>query len=122
MKEIFTDIEIIEIRTKGEFFSKNYIEIGNKDNKWTYAINYSTGNSGGGSIVSEFGIFLNTKQEVIRQGLEKLIERHEINRKQMHNKDTCGNYNHNYSKSIIEIIKIKLNEFNNFDSVQLTLF
>jgi hypothetical protein len=117
------DYEIIEFKIKEQSISGNTVSFGRGLNgKWSYGITYSTGNSGGAASASIWSIIVDSKEEAIIQGLEELIKYHNVQRERLYKKDSCGNYNENYSRTIVKLIQDKLDEMTGKNAVQLCLF
>lgn len=113
----------IEFKTQGEKISSNSIDIGRGLNgKWTFGVSYCTGASGGCVSASIWSEIVEPKEEAILKGLNKLIETHNHQREMLYQKDTCGNYNEKYSRSIVSIVKYMIEEIQGIKPVQYELF
>jgi len=115
--------EIIDFKYKAKGSLDNAVEVAmGKNGKWTYGISYCTGSSGGSSGPSVFGVILNNKEEAVIEGLNTLLNRHNKQRELMYKKDSCGNYNEEFSRSIVKQIQEYLDQLTGKIAIQLELF
>ncbi len=106
----FYDVEEIEFPHSKTRVAGNYATIGRSANgKWSYGLNYSTGNGGGGYGLDIWGKIFDCRKDCLVAALRELIDRH-AKAKEWSKNDTCGNFNPTVSICVLKQVETMLAE------------
>lgn len=118
----FTEREEIKFIHKQGWAATNHLTIGQgKNGKWSFGVSYSSGGWGHGSGLSVWGKIFNTRKECLKAALTEMLDGHREASEKLKN-DTCGNFNAQYSKEVVQQVKSLLDELTGRKAVQLELF
>lgn len=115
--------EVVEFKANKESWSQNHIDIGRgKNGLYAIGVSYSTGTSGGGGDVNEYGDVFENKDDAIISGVNKILERHTKAREDAEKYGKDSNYNEKYSKQIVKMLLERKKQILNPIAEQLSLF
>ena len=118
----FYDVEEIEFPHSKTRVTGNAATIGRGANgKWSYGLNYTTGNGGGGYGLCVWGKIFDSRKECIIAALDELIRYHATAKERSKN-DTCGNFNPTVSNCVVKQVTAMLNELTIAKQLTLSFF
>lgn len=115
--------ELVAFKANKESWAQNHIDIGRgKNGLYAIGVSYSTGTSGGGGDVNEYGDVFENREDAILSGVERILVKHYKAKQDAEKFGKDSNYSEKYSKQVVKLLLERKKEIVNPVAEQFSLF